>query len=54
MRKDRRRRPPPTTLGRDLPADQGAPDKVRLDALTSWTANATSGVKYFSGTATWI
>ena len=38
----------------NFPADQGAPEKVRLDALTSWTAHGNSGVKYFSGTATYI
>ena len=32
----------------------GAPDRLRLDALASWTTHATSGVKYFSGTATYI
>ena len=42
----------PWDLG--FPADQGAPEKVRLDALTSWTAHANGGVKYFSGTATYI
>ncbi len=36
-----------------FPKDQGAPDRLRLDTLTSWTTNANDGVKYFSGTATY-
>ncbi len=32
---------------------RGAPAKLSLDRLASWTANADSGVKYFSGTATY-
>jgi hypothetical protein len=32
---------------------RGAPAKVTLDRLASWTANSDSGVKYFSGTATY-
>jgi hypothetical protein len=36
-----------------FPKDQGAPDGVRLDRLTSWTTHANDGVKYFSGTATY-
>src|ERR1019366_5402416 len=31
--------------------DLGAPEKVTLGALASWTENADSGVKYYSGTA---
>jgi len=31
----------------------GAPDKIDLPELESWSANATYGVKYFSGTATY-
>lgn len=31
----------------------GAPAKVRLDKLESWTASADDGVKFFSGTATY-
>ncbi len=32
---------------------RGAPASVQLAALASWTANTDSGVKYFSGTATY-
>jgi hypothetical protein len=31
----------------------GAPEKIELAKLESWTANADNGVKYFSGTATY-
>ena len=33
--------------------DLGAPPSITLPALTSWTDNADTGVKYFSGTATY-
>jgi len=33
--------------------NRGAPAKVTLDKLASWTENADAGVKYFSGTATY-
>jgi hypothetical protein len=33
--------------------DLGAPDKISSDQLTSWTENTDSGVKYYSGTATY-
>jgi hypothetical protein len=36
-----------------FPPDRGAPAHARFDALTSWTANADAGIKYFSGTATY-
>jgi hypothetical protein len=36
-----------------FPKDRGAPPKVRLDRLSSWTAHPDDGVKYFSGTATY-
>jgi hypothetical protein len=36
-----------------FPANRGAPSKITLDALTSWSANSDSGVKYFSGTGTY-
>ncbi len=32
---------------------RGAPDRVTLDPLASWSASADAGVKYFSGTATY-
>ena len=32
----------------------GAPEKTRLDRLVSWTENPDSGVKYYSGTATYL
>ncbi|MBN1818867.1 MAG: hypothetical protein JW828_16005 [Sedimentisphaerales bacterium] len=31
----------------------GAPEKIRLERLESWTKNSDEGVKYFSGTATY-
>ena len=34
-------------------ADRGAPAKITLDQLASWSDNADAGVKYFSGTATY-
>jgi hypothetical protein len=36
-----------------FPPDLGAPPRIRLDSLQSWTVNADPGVKYFSGTATY-
>ncbi len=36
-----------------FPPNWGAPAKVTLDKLISWTEHADSGVKYFSGTATY-
>ncbi len=36
-----------------FPPDLGAPEKIELAGLQSWTANADEGVKYFSGTATY-
>ncbi len=36
-----------------FPPNWGAPPQIRLDGLTSWTASADPGVKYFSGTATY-
>jgi len=32
---------------------RGAPEKIALDHLNSWSADARDGVKYFSGTATY-
>jgi hypothetical protein len=32
---------------------RGAPDRVTLDPLSSWSASTDAGVKYFSGTATY-
>ncbi len=37
-----------------FPPNWGAPSQIRLDSLTSWTASSDSGVKYFSGTATYM
>jgi hypothetical protein len=34
-------------------ADRGAPTKITLDRLTSWSDSADEGVKYFSGTGTY-
>jgi hypothetical protein len=36
-----------------FPPGLGAPEEIQLADLESWTANATAGVKYFSGTATY-
>jgi hypothetical protein len=36
-----------------FPSGLGAPPSITLPALASWTVNADSGVKYFSGTATY-
>jgi hypothetical protein len=36
-----------------FPAGFGAPPKARFQTLASWTVNADTGVKYFSGTATY-
>jgi hypothetical protein len=36
-----------------FPPALGAPDKIQLEELASWTTSADSGVKYFSGTATY-
>jgi hypothetical protein len=36
-----------------FPPSLGAPPRIRLAELESWTANADEGVKYFSGTATY-
>jgi hypothetical protein len=37
-----------------FPPNWGAPPQIMLDNLASWTASSDSGVKYFSGTATYI
>jgi len=37
----------------NFPPNWGAPAQVTLPTLTSWTENTNSGVKYFSGTATY-
>jgi hypothetical protein len=34
--------------------DRGAPPSITLTNLTSWSDNADSGVKYFSGTASYV
>jgi hypothetical protein len=36
-----------------FPPNWGAPEKIQLEKLESWTANTNEGVKYFSGTATY-
>ena len=36
-----------------FPRNLGAPPKIQLAQLESWTANLNEGVKYFSGTATY-
>jgi len=36
-----------------FPAKAGAPESITLDKLISWSHHADSGVKYFSGTATY-
>ncbi len=42
----------PWTL--EFPPHWGAPETIRLPELTSWTASGIAGVKYFSGTATYV
>lgn len=37
-----------------FPAGWGAPDKIILQELASWTESSDAGVKYFSGTATYL
>ena len=37
----------------EFPANLGAPPNVSLPQLQSWTENSDTGVKYFSGTATY-
>ncbi len=37
-----------------FPAGGGAPAEVRLEKLAPWSAHADEGVKYFSGTATYM
>ena len=37
-----------------FPADSGDPKKMTLDKLVSWSINDDLGVKYFSGTATYL
>ena len=47
--------PPPLEIGGPwtliFPPNSGAPGKIKLDRLTSWSDSAEIGVKYFSGTA---
>ena len=49
--------PPPQEIsgawGLSFPPNWGAPEKVAFDKLRSWTDSTDSGVKYFSGTATY-
>jgi hypothetical protein len=37
-----------------FPPKWGAPDQVTLDKLISWSEHADAGIKYFSGTATYM
>ncbi len=37
-----------------FPPKWGAPDKATFDQLASWSENADTGIKYFSGTATYV
>lgn len=47
----------PTTLPGpwqvEFPPERGAPSRITLQELASWTTHTNSGVKYFSGTATY-
>jgi hypothetical protein len=57
LRADVRDVPPPVELFGPwelaFPPDRGAPARVILPELVSWTEHAEDGVKYFSGTATY-
>ncbi len=50
--------PAPLTVGGPwevrFPAGWGAPERVTFDELASWTESEDPGVKYFSGTATYV
>ncbi len=37
-----------------FPPNLGAPPQIDLSSLSSWTTSANTGVKYFSGTATYV
>ncbi|MBN1506273.1 MAG: hypothetical protein JW955_05480 [Sedimentisphaerales bacterium] len=37
-----------------FPSNLGAPEQIQLATLKSWTAHADQGVRYFSGTATYM
>jgi hypothetical protein len=37
-----------------FPAGWGAPEKVTLPSLSSWSSNEAAGIRYFSGTATYV
>ena len=52
---DRTSRSRPSTEPWDVrfQAGRGAPERVTLDRLASWSTSADAGVKYFSGTATY-
>ena len=57
MRAEIRDVPPPIEISGEwdltFPPNWGAPEKVTFDKLMSWTESTNSGVKYFSGTATY-
>lgn len=50
--------PPPLAIGGPwelkFPPHWGAPERVQLDRLISWTEHSHPGIKYFSGTATYV
>lgn len=37
-----------------FPKDLGAPDEIEMNSLTDWTQHPDAGVKYFSGTASYL
>jgi hypothetical protein len=37
-----------------FPSDMGAPEKIQINNLESWTLSTDEGVKYFSGTADYV
>jgi len=57
MRAEIRDVPPPIEISGEwdltFPTNWGAPEKVTFEKLMSWTESTNSGVKYFSGTATY-
>jgi len=58
LRAEARELPPPLEIAGPwelhFPPNSGAPKQVALDKLASWSKHADPGVRYFSGTATYV